>query len=182
MTNASAPWDDMLWVIWNGTLGILDTVAIGLVEGSGASRVAWLDEPYDMVGPFSLHELEHCGQIDFAACTVMSREFWQRNQEQLRRDGLRARAAAQARMQAEFERLFEQRQFHQHQTRRDTRAQPESHYRRLLALPESGNLTTHIIKGAYRKLAQKAHPDQGGDQETFIALTEARDLLLASIA
>ncbi|QNG28337.1 J domain-containing protein [Synechococcus sp. HK01-R] len=39
--------------------------------------------------------------------------------------------------------------------------------------------TAAEIKQAYRQLAMQHHPDQGGEQEQFIAITEACQRLLA---
>ena len=60
--------DEEEWVIWNGAHGLVTTVAIGRVEVGTCGRNAWLDEPFDMVGPFSLDELKRLGRIAFAAC------------------------------------------------------------------------------------------------------------------
>ena len=65
--------DQEEWVIWNGALGLVTTVVIERVEVCSSGRNAWLDEPFDMVGPFSLDELKTHGRIAFAACIVMSR-------------------------------------------------------------------------------------------------------------
>jgi len=162
------------WVIWNGSLGILDTVSIGQVESSLSGRSAWLDEPYDMVGPFSLDELEEQGLISFEACFVMSRQRWQQNQVELRRESLRLRREAQARMyeyQARYNAGRAPRNRFQHNTQ-------EKIHREILNLPMDGPLAVSQIKAAYRRLAQKAHPDTGGDHEQFIRITQARDTLL----
>lgn len=170
--------DPQQWVIWNGFFGVLDTVVIGEMQTVEGVRHAWLEEPYDMVGPFSLDELEACGKISFAACVVMSRELWQRDQVELRREAHAARRAAQEKLNAEQERL---------NRRRQQRVHPfevfnEKKYRQSLDLPEQGELKVAQIKAAYRKLAQKAHPDLGGSQEQFVKITEARDALLKRIA
>ncbi|WP_150048210.1 MULTISPECIES: J domain-containing protein [Methylomonas] len=175
-----SPWPEQeeLWVIWNGSLGIVDTVTIGRIEAGPAGRNAWLEEPYDMVGPFNLDELEAKGWMDFAACAVMSRQKWQDDQVALRRESLKQRRAAQAR-------LFE------YQTRyNQSRIQPPNHDRRLsdrqhrqvLNLPLDGALDPTQIKTAFRRLAQKAHPDVGGSHEQFIRITEARNALLERTA
>ena len=65
------------WVIWNGGHGLVTTATLGRVEEGSSGRKAWLDEPFDMVGPFRLDELETHGRIAFAACIVMSRQRWQ---------------------------------------------------------------------------------------------------------
>ena len=65
------------WVIWNGGHGLVTTATLGRVEVGPEGRQAWLDEPFDMVGPFSLDALERDGRIAFAACIVMSRQRWQ---------------------------------------------------------------------------------------------------------
>jgi curved DNA-binding protein CbpA len=67
---------DEEYIIYNPTLGISDFVTVGEVETSSNETNAWLEDPYDMVGPFDLDELKSNGQISFAACFVMSRQRW----------------------------------------------------------------------------------------------------------
>jgi hypothetical protein len=74
------------WVIWNGSLGVLDTATIGRIEDGEGGRSAFLAPPYDVVGPFSLDELDTQGRIAFGACLVMSRLRWQEDQVDLRRE------------------------------------------------------------------------------------------------
>jgi len=169
--------EDEHWVIWNSAYGIVDTVALGRVERGQNTTNAWLGEPYDMVGPFSLNELEVNGQINFAACTVMSRQRWKMDQVKLRQESLKKRREAQ--------RLFEER------IREDSsKRMRSSHFmslsekecRALLNLPVSGVLKSSQIKTAYRKLVKKTHPDVGGSQEEFVQMTQARDVLLERFA
>jgi hypothetical protein len=72
------------WVIWNGSLGFADMATIGHVEDGESGRSAFLAPPYDVVGPFSLEELETRGRIAFGECLVMSRQRWQEDQADLR--------------------------------------------------------------------------------------------------
>lgn len=165
--------DDEFWVIWNGEMGAVDTVTLGQMESTADGRQAWLEEPYDMVGPLDLDLLESDGKIDFEACTVMSRRRWQEDQVMLRRESHKLRREAQRRMYEAFERFNERRAapspFEQHLERK---------HREALNLPPDGELAVAQVKAAYRKLAQKAHPDTGGSHEQFVRITEARDLLL----
>jgi hypothetical protein len=148
------------WVVWNGSMGMLDMVAIGRVEHGEAGRSAWLAPPYDVVGPFSLDKLETLGRIAFGACHVLSRAKWREVQ-----DELRARAREQRRA---FAASFVSRQ-------------DDGEYREALELPPGGALTAHDIGAAFRRLAKKAHPDAGGDSDAYIRLTEARDTLLETV-
>lgn len=171
-----SPWsaEEEQWVIWNGSHGIVDMVTIGRVEVGSSGRNAWLDEPYDMVGPFSLDGLEASGRIGFAACVVMSRQKWQDDQVELRREGHKKRREAQ-------ERLFEyQARFNEGRKRNSNpiRRHSDKQHRELLNLPTDGELEPSQIKAAYRRLAQKTHPDVGGSHEQFIRITEARNALL----
>ncbi len=72
-TKARGMSDREQWVIWNGSLGFLDMATIGHVEDGESGRNAFLAPPYDVVGPFSLEELETRGRIAFGECLVMSR-------------------------------------------------------------------------------------------------------------
>ena len=72
------------WVVWNGSMGILDMATIGRIEADETGRRAFLAPPYGVVGPFSLDELEQEGRITFGQCMVMSRLRWQEDQTELR--------------------------------------------------------------------------------------------------
>jgi len=166
--------DEEEWVIWNGAYGIVTMATIGRVEVGVGGRTAWLNRPYDMVGPFSLEELETHGRITFGACIVMSRQRWQDNQVELRRESLEKRRAVQKRMDEEFARLFGDHGGYQ------DRRNPfeERQHRETLSLPIDGELEPSEIRAAFRRLAQKVHPDVGGSHEQFIRITEARNALL----
>ncbi|MDX1913999.1 MAG: J domain-containing protein [Methylophilus sp.] len=149
-------------------------VTIGRVEVVAGGRSAWLDKPYDMVGPFSLDELETVGRITFAACIVMSRQRWQEDQGELRRDAYERRRAAQ-------ERIYEeQAQFNEGYSRyrSNSHSLNDRQHREVLSLPIDGKLEPSQIKTAFRRLAQKVHPDVGGSHEQFLRITEARNALL----
>ncbi|MFG1392065.1 J domain-containing protein [Xanthobacter agilis] len=153
--------DNEQWVIWNGSLGILDMVSIGRVEDGEAGRSAFLAPPYDIVGPFSFDELEREGRIAFAACLVMSRQRWKRDQVELRLEAQRARRAF----------MF------QPDPRDDARA-----HRETLELPLDGALEVVQVNAAFRRLAKSAHPDAGGSDALYRRIAEARDALLALLA
>jgi len=149
------------WVVWNGSLGVLDMAALGRIEHGESGRSAWLAAPYDMVGPFSLDELERAGSIAFGACLVLSRARWKRDQTELR---LQAREQRRALL------------------RRLERGAEDDDHRAVLELSSEDELTAAEINAAFRRRAKSAHPDAGGDHETYIRLTEARDALLARAA
>lgn len=167
--------DEEEWVIWNGAHGLVTTVAVGRVETGADGRTAWLDEPFEMVGPFSLDELETQGRIAFAECLVMSRQRWQADQVDLRRESLARRRAAEARLNERLEDMYGDR------SGQPAKRKPidEQQHREALDLPADGRLEPSQIKAAFRRLAQKVHPDVGGSHEQFIRITEARNALLA---
>lgn len=165
------------WVIWNGAHGLVTTVTIDRVEDNADGISAWLDEPFDMVGPFRLDELVTHGRITFAACIIMSRQRWRDDQVELRRESLKIRRAAQERMNEEFERFSGNRRGYQD----DSKHVNDKKHRKILNLPLNGKLESRQINVAYRRLAQKAHPDAGGSNEAFVRITEARKALLAYI-
>lgn len=162
------------WVVWNGSCGIVTVAATGRVEFAAGGRTAWLAEPYDMVGPFSLDELEASGRMEFAACIVMSRRRWQDDQEELRRESVEKRRAAQERMNEEFARFFD--------GGYQDKPFDEREHREALNLPVDGKLDPSQIKAAFRRLAQKVHPDVGGTNEEFVRITEARNALLETMS
>ena len=176
--------DQEEYIIWNGSLGVLDMVTIGRVEvGEDGVRSAFLKAPYDMVGPFSLEELETRGVIAFAACLVMSRLRWKEDQADLRRDAQEKRRREAERMREAQERFRESHEEYREdwRRRRAMRLQlDEREYREVLNLPTEGVLAAAEINAAFRMLAKKAHPDAGGSHELFIRITEARDVLLES--
>lgn len=172
------PVDEEEWVIWNGAHGLVTTVVIGRVEVGTGCRNAWLDEPFDMVGPFSLDELENHGRIAFAACIVMSSQRWQDDQVELRWESLKIRRAKEQRINEQFERLYGRPGGHQV----NRKPFDERQHRETLNLPIDGKLESSQIKAAFRRLAQKVHPDAGGSNEQFIRITEARNALLEYVS
>jgi hypothetical protein len=178
--NRHADLDGEEWVIWNGANGLLTTVTIGRVEDGADGRSAWLEEPFDMVGPFDLDELEALGRIAFAAALVMSRERWQQDQLELRRESAKIR-------RAEAERI--NRKYGQYTgghggTRENRQQKPfdENKHRKTLKLPIDGKLEPRQVNAAFRRLAQKVHPDAGGSHEQFVQITEARNALLETLS
>lgn len=162
------------WVIWNGNYGIVDTVYIKRIEENIDSRSAWLDEPYDMVGPIDFNELQNNGLVNFAACTIMSSQEWSKNQVHLRRMSAIKRRKAQ-------EKLFEdiqQHNFKKQQFSQNCNTLSEKESRNILNLPLDTELDLQQIKKAFRTLAKSSHPDTGGDHEQFINITNARDFLI----
>jgi hypothetical protein len=148
------------WVIWNGSMGIVDEARLGRIVDGATGRLASLAPPYDVVGPFSLDELETQGRITFGACLVMSVQRWRQDQDALR---IAARAARRA--------------------LRDQLARDEDDeaFRAILELPLQGSLTASDIKSAFRRLAKSAHPDAGGSNDLYRRISEAREALLAEL-
>jgi len=145
------------WVVWNGSLGFLDMATIGLIEEGEGGRRAFLAPPYEVVGPFSLDELEVRGRIVFGECLVMSRQRWQEDQIDLRFEARQKRRVF----------LF----------RPDFNGEDEEH-REVLNLPTEGALKPSQINAAFRRRAKTAHPDTGGSGEHYRRIAEARDALL----
>lgn len=175
MPDNPPPADPEQWVIWNGLSGILAMAVMGRVEATASGGMnAWMAPPFEMLGPFDLDELMAHGRITFAACMVMSRQRWQDDQIELRQEAFEKRRAAQERLHAE------QARFNQSRRRRRAHGHPfdERQHRETLNLPADGALEPSQIKKAYRRLAQKAHPDVGGSHEQFLRITEARNALL----
>lgn len=137
-----------------------------------------MDPPFEMLGPFSLDELETHGRTAFAACIVMSRQRWQDDQVELRREAYERRRTAQERLNEGHTR------FNKGRRRRRTHRQQfdERQHRETLNLPIDGKLEPSQIKAAYRRLAQKVHPDVGGSHDQFVLITEARNALLERIS
>lgn len=178
MTHIPPSSEEEFWVIWSPSMGVVDTVTIERVENGSEGREAWLDEPYDMVGPISLDRLEEGGRVSFAACIVMSRQRWQQDQVELRRESHKLRREAQQREYEAFIRFNQRRMaepspFEEYSERK---------HRESLSLPLEGVLDAAQIKTAYRRLAQKHHPDAGGSQEQFVQITDARDELLKRVS
>ncbi|MCD4759143.1 MAG: J domain-containing protein [Arcobacteraceae bacterium] len=159
------------FIIWNSNYGVRDFVTIGRVDDS---KNAWLDDPYEMVGPFSLDELLETGQISFATCVVMSDKKWQEKQSSLRQESLKRQYKAQQQFQEEINRHNKSRRTYH--TNLEQTSQKE--HRELLCLPIEGVLEVSQIKAAYRLIVKKVHPDMGGTHEQFIKITQARDALL----
>lgn len=166
--------DQDQWVIWNASSGMLAMATIGQVAVGEGGRKAWMDRPFEMLGPFNLDELQAQGRIAFAACIVMSRQRWQDDQVALRREAHEKRRAAQARINEDHARYNEgRRQGRTHRQQLD-----ERQHREALNLPTDGKLEPSQIKAAFRRLAQKVHPDVGGSHEQFLRIAQARNALL----
>jgi len=148
------------WVVWNGSLGILVMAAIGLIEEDEFGRTACLAPPWEVVGPFSLDELEKEGKIAFGACLVMSRQRWQEDQAELRIEAFKLRRS--------FTLQFDTEIYQEH--------------REVLNLPLEGALEAAEINAAFRRMAKIAHPDAGGSDEDYRRIAEARDALLEQFA
>jgi hypothetical protein len=147
------------WVIWNGTLGVLDMATIGRIADGAGGRQACLAPPYDVVGPFSLDDVEAQGSIAFGACLVMSRHRWQQDQVDLRIEAREQRRAFLVRP--------------------DLKAD-DSAQRAVLELPDEGALERSEISAAFRRLAKTAHPDAGGSEDHYRRIAKARDALLGA--
>ncbi len=154
MTATGSPGDDE-WVVWNGSMGILDMARIGHIEDGEGGRTAFLAPPYDIVGPFSLDELRTRGRIAFGECLVMSRRRWQEDQVDLRLEAREKRRAFL--IGPDFD---------------------DTEHREVLDLPMEGALEPSQIKAAFRRLAKTAHPDAGGSDKSYRSIVEARDALL----
>lgn len=163
-------------IIWNSALGVRDFVMIDIdkIETTPHGKEAWLEEPYDMVGPFSLDELENDGCISFAACMVMSRKQWQEDQVRLRQESYVRRMKAQEKFYEDIHKYNQSRGWQ----RGASKHFDEKQMRELLKLPVEGILKRSQIKSAFRQIAKECHPDVGGSHEEFILITEARDVLL----
>ncbi|WP_304545608.1 J domain-containing protein [Sulfurimonas microaerophilic] len=157
------------FIIWNGNLGVRDFVTIGEIKIRDDKTYAWLEEPYEMVGPFDLNELKTDGKICFAACIVISKEKWIEDGLLLRQEAL----DKQRKQQEDIDRFNKQKQ-----VQAKSKQHKEKEFRELLCLPLEGVLETAQIKAAYRRISKKVHPDLGGDHEKFIQITIARDTLL----
>jgi DnaJ domain len=138
---------------------MLVLVAIGRVDDD---RGAFLEPPFDFVGPLSLDELETHGRIAFGACIIMSRQRWREDQADLRREAHENRRAQARRLPFLFQRVVGD----------------DARYRDILNLPLDGALDPSEIKAAFRRLAKTTHPDGGGSNEQFHRITQARDALL----
>ncbi|HUB64214.1 MAG TPA: J domain-containing protein [Methylocella sp.] len=145
------------WVVWNGSMGILDMATISHIEDGEGGRSAFLAPPYGVVGPFSLDELETLGRIAFGECLVMSRQRWQEDQLDLRIEALKKRRAFL--VQPNFD-------------------DDDQEHRKVLNLRLKGALKSSEINTAFRRLAKTAHPDAGGSNEHYRRIAEARDALL----
>lgn len=154
------------FVIFNSALGVCDFVTIGETEPNCDLTIAWLEDPYEMVGPFSLDELRIQGKIDFAACIVMSVDKWKKERTTLLQQSFDKQQKIQEEHLKEIHRFNQQKQYN------------DRPYRELLCLPLEGTLEVAQIKTAYRKVSKKVHPDLGGTHEEFLQITSARDALL----
>jgi len=166
------------WIIWNGANGLVTTVTINRIEDSKNGKIAWLEEPFDMAGPFSFDELKADGRISFAACLIMSHQRWQNDRVQLQRESFDKRYAEQKRINEKYTHYASGHNGHQNKHK----SFDEQQFRETLQLPVDSKLESSQINAAFRRLAQKVHPDVGGSHKQFVRITEARNVLLDYIS
>ncbi len=171
----SQSWYEQQYIIYNASYGISDFVTIERVEKNPKGNHAWLEEPYDMVGPFSIEELQTQGNIKFAQCMVMSRIYWQENQQSLREESRKLQNKIREEMYETLNRRNKERQNSFYNPEYGN----EKRYREILSLPHDGILDISQIKKAFKKASKKLHPDAGGSHDEFVDLNMARDELLA---
>jgi hypothetical protein len=58
---------------------------------------------------------------------------------------------------------------------------PDERHRQLLDLPLDRRLSAPEIHRAWKRAAKSAHPDAGGSEQAFLALSAARDALIESV-
>lgn len=58
---------------------------------------------------------------------------------------------------------------------------PDERHRQLLGLPLDRRLSAPEIHRAWKRAAKSAHPDAGGSAQAFLALSAARDALIAEV-
>jgi hypothetical protein len=58
---------------------------------------------------------------------------------------------------------------------------PEESYRQMLGLPLGGRLSRVEIHQAYKRVAKRAHPDGGGNEQAFLELSAAREALMKEV-
>ncbi len=58
---------------------------------------------------------------------------------------------------------------------------PEQQHRQLLGLPLDRRLSAPEIHRAWKRAARSAHPDAGGSAQAFLALSAAREALIAEV-
>lgn len=160
------------FIIWNAEFGVRDFVTLGEIDSQ--NRQAWLEEPYEMVGPFCLETLCKDGKISFEACMVMTQEYWQKERFKLHEESVIKQQQAQAHFYKEIK--------NHNQRRQSLQQSNEKEHRILLQLPLEVQLEASQIKEAYKKQAKVSHPDVGGTHDAFIQLTIARDELLDNIS
>jgi hypothetical protein len=161
------------FIIWNPTFGVRDFAMIGEIKKEEDIINIWMDDPYDMVGPLNLQELLLKGEIAFEACLVMTKKYWQKDQNRLKKESYNKQQKIHKEFQEDIKQHNKKREYYSSTLKEKS----EKEYRKLLALPLNGKLEISQIKTAYRKIAKSTHPDVGGDHETFVLITEAKDAL-----
>lgn len=160
------------FIIYNSELNLKDFVTIGEVDKE--NKIAYLDTPYEMVGPFCLNELYNKGKIYFEACMVMTQNFWHKERINLQKESFIKQQRTQNRFYDEINKY--------NRNKQTLQIDIDIKYRNLLLLPLDEELSEAQIKEAFRKLAKTTHPDVGGSHEEFIKITIARDELLTNIS
>ena len=121
-----------------------------------AGRSAFLAAPYDVVGPFSLDELETQGRY----------RLWTMSRHVAAGDGRRIRSICASKRGKKRRAFLFALNF-----------DDDREYREVLSLPMEGALEPRN-QGRVSTVAKTAHPDAGGSGEHYRRIAEARDALL----
>jgi hypothetical protein len=160
------------FILWNPTFGVRIFVTIDKIKQDNNTIHIWIDEPYEMVGPLDFKTLILDGSVNFEACIIMTKEYWKKNQKKLQQESF----IQQQKIHQSF-----QEELKQHNQRKNTIQNKQCQYRKILKLPQDGNLKISQIKTAFKKLAKIEHPDVGGSHENFVKIIEAKEALILSI-
>ena len=144
------------WIIWNQYHGTTQRAVISDLRPWKRGATGKLDGlKHDDIGRIPVDDLINKGCVERFGYYVMSPDYWQKNERRLRQEFAR----------------------HVFAEGRRSSISPE----KLLGLSPEEKPTKESLDDAYHLFVKTAHPDKGGDESLFAAITTARHELLKKI-
>ena len=139
------------WIVWNRLRGTVQQAVINDLRPWSGGANGQLGE-LKHVGRVSIKELINTGYVEAFDYSIMSPDYWQKSERQLRQQWA-ARLIAEGR-------------------------QSRLSFEQILGFEEDEEFTSEDISDAHRIAVKNSHPDNGGNKDIMVAVNAARAELL----